>query len=136
MIPIIEEQTTYMKLLGQLYIKKKEEKKRNRRKQDKINNNNNNDNKTNSPRPAKKKGEPREENWRALLGLFRARPVNRPISPQRSLVLRRAHNRIQRSHSCNAGTLPGLWSTLSWNTVLSDYMTKDVFWKLFCLDKN
>ena len=36
-----------------------------------------------------KKDELREKNRRALLRLFRARLVNRPVSQQRSLVLKR-----------------------------------------------
>ena len=49
----------------------------------------------------KKEGELREKNRCALLRLFRVRLVNRPVSPQRSLVLKRLF-------TGNAGTPPGL----------------------------
>ena len=40
-----------------------------------------------------------------------------PCFPTKEPGLEKAHNTNQRSHSCNAGTLPGLRSTLQWKTV-------------------
>ena len=44
-------------------------------------------------------------------------PCKSPCFPTKEPGIEKAHNTNQRSHSCNAGTLSGLWSTLPWKTV-------------------